>query len=53
MMCTSDGLPYQGAFAVRQCDLNSSCYELDRQVYAEELSFIGKGTQGKVNLSAS
>lgn len=52
MMCAPGGAPYQGAFHLRQCDFNPAYYELDPELYAEELSFIGKGTQGEVNLYA-
>ena len=52
MMCAPNGVPYQGAFHLRQCDFNPAYYELDPQVYAEELSFIGKGSQGQVRLYA-
>lgn len=52
MMCSIDGVPYKGAFHLRQCAFNPSYYELDPQLYAKELSFIGMGTQGEVNLYA-
>ena len=53
MMCAPGGVPYQGAFRLRECQFKTSSfktYELDPTIYSEECSLIGKGARGVVKL---
>ena len=52
MMCAPDGVPYQGAFHLRQCEFKTCYYELDPTMYPAECSLVGKGARGIVKLYA-
>lgn len=53
MMCAPHGIPYQGAFRLRECQFKTSSfktYELDPNEYPEECSLVGQGARGVVKL---
>ncbi|KAL0021754.1 hypothetical protein WJX79_003949 [Trebouxia sp. C0005] len=49
MMLGAGAVPYGSCFRLTQCDFNPAYYQLDPDMYPEEFSLIGKGTQGTVS----